>query len=331
MYSQTKLSKGEDNSISSNKIYKEIDIKYGSEIKMESNFELKYTESHKLKDIENFLIEFYICKKNSNIYYDTNKDLAYYNKDILRIFEEMFSVYKNEDYEKIVNMVNLKLYEAYLNEPNYEKIRHEALDGSESSYLESNRMNIHNIEENKYNKSKFLNITRYHFLKEIFKDNKIDNGGIIDNTLILSKLSNAIEDESICLSKLSNISKFDYTNNDNNEDNANLEITFKEISKSNFNLNDSPIFQSKKVDFLEEKFLADKINVNQNVKKPIEKKPVRNNSFIVNKFYININNSPNKKDKGQNQLLKYIYNNIYNDSQSEDIPNHISSNEYDNL
>ena len=328
LYSLSKLSKGEDNSITTHKLYKEIDIKYGHEIKIESIFDMKYSEPYKLKEIEKFFLEFYMSRKNINIYHDVNKDLVYFNKDLLRIIEDIYSAYHNEGFDKIINVINFKLYELYLNEPNYEKIKHEALQGSDSSYIE----NYKNNEEFSYKNSKYLNITRYFILKEIFKDNT-ENGGIIENTLILSKLSNAVEDESISLSKLSNFSKFDYANDDDKFDyKENFEITFKETN-SNFKLSVSPIYQPKKIDDLldEENTDMNKKELKEIESKSFEKNKVRNNSCIINQYYININNATNKLDKGQNQILKYIYHNVFNESQNDDIPNHISSNEYENI
>lgn len=118
IYSQNKLSRHNDTetSITPHKNYKEIDIIYGSEIKNSNNIEFRYTEPKKLKEIERFFIEFFISTTNKfDLFYHTNHDIKYFDNSLILIIDEIINQNKNATLENIVNKINNKFYENYLN------------------------------------------------------------------------------------------------------------------------------------------------------------------------------------------------------------------------
>jgi hypothetical protein len=213
----------------SNKHYKEYEIMYGTEIRNSTTIDFRYTEPKKLKDIDNFFINFFISINDSTIFCDNTMDLKYFNHELINKIDEVISSNKNLSFENLISKINSKLHDSYLNGCNFEKINVYALCDMTDNSVSSSR--IETIKEKNTLASHF-NIQKDFILKEIFKqDNvKLENEKE-DNTLLLSKLSDdniGNYDLSMAFSRVSNISKID-----NNANQISFNVTAMNMTVSN--------------------------------------------------------------------------------------------------
>jgi hypothetical protein len=175
VYSQKKLSRVSDNSDQPiPKGYKEIDLLYGADVKNNSNIEFRYSEPKKLQEIEKFLIEFYISiRTNSNVYYDINHELKYFDYSIITLINEILVTHrenwnrepenlKTSTIDSLISKINIKLYENYTNMKNNgaEKILNEELKPIE----------LNSIERDTNNSINFLLIKKENILRELFSE-----------------------------------------------------------------------------------------------------------------------------------------------------------------
>jgi hypothetical protein len=169
MYSQKKLSRMTENSEQHiiSKVYKEIDILYGSEVKNNNNIEFRYTEPKKLQDIEKFFIEFYISiRNNSDIFHDINHELKYFDFSIITTINEILINHKQQtvgptNIDVLIQRINTKLYENYLN-----------MKMNGAGERQSIDMDYEKLEKEKEvngNNSNFLLINKEYILRELFK------------------------------------------------------------------------------------------------------------------------------------------------------------------
>jgi hypothetical protein len=175
----------QDNTIT-NKTYKEIEIVYGSDIKS-SSIEFRYSEPKKLQEIEKFFIEFYISvRNNSDVYYNMNHELTYFDYSIIYTINEILVAHKNminhpNIVEFIISKINTRLYENYmkmkLNGANkisiVDKQRDREVDLKAKGDKDSNR-GLANMS--------FLYISKDTILNEMFKDhdNELNNYHEVD-------------------------------------------------------------------------------------------------------------------------------------------------------
>lgn len=116
VYSQKKLSRMTENQEQQlTKGYKEIDLLFGCDIKTNSNLDFRYSEPKKLQQIEKFLIEFLISIRSIDIFRDPNlnRELKYFNYDIIKAINSVPSDNGNSTIESLLNKINAKLHEIY--------------------------------------------------------------------------------------------------------------------------------------------------------------------------------------------------------------------------
>lgn len=79
---------------------KEFDILYAQELRNDKNIEFKYSEPQKMIDLGCFMKEFFICRKNCDLFNDENYKLSYFNQEINKIIDE--SVKYSKDLETAI-------------------------------------------------------------------------------------------------------------------------------------------------------------------------------------------------------------------------------------
>jgi hypothetical protein len=239
VYSQNKLSRSnEDNSVMMQKHYKEYDIMYGTEIRNSTTIDFRYTEPKKLKDIDNFFINFFMSINDSTIFCDSGMDLRYINNELITKIDDVISNNKNLSFDALISKINAKLYDSYLNSCNYEKINVDAFCDMTDNSVSSSR--IETKEKNTLAANFIIN--KDFILKEIFKQEKvkIENDkekDKEDNTLMLSKLSDdnlGYYDVSMAFSRVSNISKIENNNNNANQISFNATALNMTVSNGDF-------------------------------------------------------------------------------------------------
>jgi hypothetical protein len=198
VYSQKKLSRMSENSDQhlTHKGYKEIDLFYGSEVKNNNNIEFRYTEPRKLQEIEKFFIEFFISIRNStDIYYDVNHELKYFDYSIITAINEilishrenltkengannnngnlsspnenqLLSREKLNSIESLITKINNKLYENFLSmRSNTTGNERSQNDNDDLKPIELNTNNYERDTNSSYN---FLLIKKENILTEMF-------------------------------------------------------------------------------------------------------------------------------------------------------------------
>lgn len=117
LYSTKKLSRNSDSNEGSiiNKLYKEIDILYGTEIKNNPNIEFRYIEPTKLQEIERFFFEFYVSTSSSmDLFYDINHEIKYFDYFLLNKVGEILVHNKTLPHEIIIQKVIGYLFELHV-------------------------------------------------------------------------------------------------------------------------------------------------------------------------------------------------------------------------
>jgi hypothetical protein len=195
-----------------------MDIIYGGEIKNSTDIEFRYTDPKKLKEVEKFFIEFYLSNRvNTEIFYENNHELKYFNYNIISIIEEVVSGYRGLGFETIMAKINTKLREIYMSNPEGERFKYYEGEESDNESAGVQKRNVMNNSDINNLNTNFLNIKKEFIIREVFRDNdniRIENGLTkgnqthTDNTLYLSKLSDdPNNDHSLQFSnKMSNIS-----------------------------------------------------------------------------------------------------------------------------
>jgi len=171
IFSQNKLSRNTE----SERFYKEFQVTYGSDIKLNVNIDFIYQEPKKLKEIEKFFLEFFILtKQNEDFFYNVNHDLKYLDYSLFAIMDEVLNTEKisfsssNNDLnnpnspnnslnnnglliENILFKINNLYYEFYLNSTDYEKVR---ISDDNSNDIFSNNKNTNLNDTTQYNLNK---------------------------------------------------------------------------------------------------------------------------------------------------------------------------------
>lgn len=110
IYTQNKLSRSSENESNIiSKGYKEIDILLGTDMKNNPTNEFKYAEPKKLKQIEEFFIEFFIVKKQNFhcFYYDLNsKFIKYFDHELINIINEIIEKERNKKKVSLPLLIN---------------------------------------------------------------------------------------------------------------------------------------------------------------------------------------------------------------------------------
>jgi len=146
----------------------------GSDIKNNSNIEFRYSEPKKLQEIEKFFIEFFISIRNNlDIFCNFNHELKYLEYSMISTINEILINNKQNldksknSFEAILNKINIKLYEDYLNFNN-------------SEVSQKKNLSLTNFDEKKKDEDKkstkekeipsYLKITKMNILKELFNN-----------------------------------------------------------------------------------------------------------------------------------------------------------------
>jgi len=165
VFSQSKLSRNTENDRS----YKEFQISYGSDIKLNTNIDFIYHEPKKLKEIEKFFLEFFILtKQNDDFFYDLNHELKYVDYTLLAIIDEAIShekisfstVINNNNnsnnlnltnngfiIENILFKINNIYYELYINGNDHEKLKIQDDNFSNEYYFNNRNTNFNNLND----------------------------------------------------------------------------------------------------------------------------------------------------------------------------------------
>ena len=163
-----------------NKVYKEIDILYGTEIKNNPNIEFRYIEPTKLQEIERFFFEFYISiSTNMELFFDLNHEIKYLDYTILNKMGEI--LLNNKNYARDAIMIKINNY--YHENLNKNKI----LTNSNSEKLK--------ISNNPYH---FMGLSKETHISEYFKEHQNNDRSVLDVTLNLSKIEE-IKAQDICI------------------------------------------------------------------------------------------------------------------------------------
>lgn len=163
IYHQNKLSRCNDNetSLSTSKHYREIEILYGSEIKNSSNIEFRYSEPTKLKELEKYLIEYYLSNVNKlGLFYNNSHEPKYFENSLLLEIDQILNINKTDSTEQILNKIDTKFLDLFNTEEN--KLN------NLNKLIPSNKEDTNSDFENPEN-TNFLIISRSLFLKEFYK------------------------------------------------------------------------------------------------------------------------------------------------------------------
>lgn len=203
IYSQKKLSRGNENETEIIKTYKEIDILYGTEIKDHPDIEFKYVEPKKLIEIESFFIELYMCfYTNSDLFYHKNPKINFFNDPLMwKINEFVNSNVKNFQIETLYNKLNNYLHEFHMKTKNITQQQQKFSKEVKGSSTSSNVF-CFNIDE---------------IVKEFFKDiDKKLNTSRLDATINLSKIDDIYYDQND--NSIDFLQKIAFTDNKHEED-----------------------------------------------------------------------------------------------------------------
>lgn len=117
VYSKKKLSRMPENPEQQIvKGYKEIDLLYGCDIKANASLDFRYSTPEMLRQIEQFLIEFLISLRNTDVFRDPhfNRELKYFDYSIITAINSVPSDNSNSTIENMITKINMKLKEMYL-------------------------------------------------------------------------------------------------------------------------------------------------------------------------------------------------------------------------
>jgi len=123
--SQNKLSrKPIDEEIVMSQKYREIDILYGHEFRENHEIDVIYPEPKKLREIEKFLVEFFLSIVNKdNKFYNVSHELKYFDYYLLSIIDEIANKFITTNYDTILKNILIKFYEIYTNATETENVR----------------------------------------------------------------------------------------------------------------------------------------------------------------------------------------------------------------
>ena len=154
LYYQKKLSRNMENNLLDQEIkYKEIDLLFGSDIKVNQNLEFKYGAPKKLQHIEKFFEEFFITNRNGFGIFrvNNNKKFRYVNYNIINIVNSV-PVSNNVNINRLFEDINKRLEEEYDKEINTKKEKelmnnnkdNESKDESQDEDEDENEEKIYN-------------------------------------------------------------------------------------------------------------------------------------------------------------------------------------------
>jgi len=266
IFSQNKLSRNTEN----DKLYKEFQISYGSDIKLNTNIDFIYHEPKKLREIEKFFLEFFIfTKQNEEFFYDLNHDLKYIDFSLLAIINEVMTKEKitinsennkNNKNNKIHNpsnpnnkatlienilfKINNLYYEIYVNGTEYEKMKIQDDNYSNDIYPNNKYTNYNNLNDtspnNNNNNRQYINTGN---MNHILINNNSDSVTIqtfnanflqINKELFFKEISKITNNFAyLSMNKFHNINSYFY--NCNKNDNT-LILSKNEISNPNYGL-----------------------------------------------------------------------------------------------
>ena len=108
VYSKKKLSRMPENPEQQIvKGYKEIDLLYGCDIKANASLDFRYSTPEMLRQIEQFLIEFLISLRNTDVFRDPhfNRELKYFDYSIITAINSVPSDNSNSTIENMITSV----------------------------------------------------------------------------------------------------------------------------------------------------------------------------------------------------------------------------------
>ena len=223
IYSQSKLSRNE-----TEKIYKEFEIIYGSEIHKDINhIEYKFNEPKLLKEIEMFFIEFFFSTNpNFGFFFYPKSDLKYFSSELIRdinnCIQDETKDNKNNIYDEVVfRKISNYLYQEFLQTHNLENKKKEDMfnyiKDSQDSDLDINPIKI---KEDKYytdddstiRKNEMISTYQWNFLTSTKNINLFQLSKKYSLQILFSnmKINPEINPEDITI----NLSKSNITDND---------------------------------------------------------------------------------------------------------------------
>ena len=274
VYSQSKISR---NDSEGNKIpYKEFDIIYGSEMNKEtSHIEYRYKEPKLLKEIECFLIEFFLSANNAfGFFYYPKHEMKCFCPDIIKIIEDNNDNLSANSHDKIIGKITNILYEEYLKIKEKERYLKEEVPKVNNNFVNMDDINLHlngGFNDTNLLKNEMISNYQWNFLSKATVSNLFQ----ISKKLCLEILFGILNDAPLL-----------------NLNEATINLTKLE-DKSDANLNNDKISELIRKDF-SGITRNKKLIINQN----------SNNIFDESLFNLNISVIPSKEVKPQNKKKK---------------------------
>lgn len=274
VYSQSKISR---NDSEGNKIpYKEFDIIYGSEMNKEgSHIEYRYKEPKLLKEIECFLIEFFLSSNDAfGFFYYPKQEMKCFCPDIIKIIEENNDNLIVNSPDKTIGKITNALYEEYLKLKEKERYLKEDSPRLNNNFVNMDDINLHlngGFNDTTLLKNEMISNYQWNFLSKTTVSHLFQ----ISKKLCLEILFGAPNDAPLL-----------------NLNEATINLTKLE-DKSEANLNGDKISELIKKDF-SGITRNKKLILNQN----------SNNLFDESLFNLNISVIPSKETKPQNKKKK---------------------------
>ena len=275
IYYQSKLSRGNNNSISINheNKYKEVDLVFGSFFGENGEMDLKYVMPKKLGNIEKFMEEFFITTRNSDLFKlnEPLKEFKYFNYCIINIINSISIDTIKTPLQSIIEYINEKIKEKYKEEYEKGKKKKSKKDtiSEENNYRDSITIKTNKKSSNDSidNSDKIFLLDKYILYNELFPNTKEKFTTIQNNfSTIKSNNKNIINILRESDSSFKNDNNFNMQRNYKEEKNNIVKMNTKTITLTSYSNLISKEEKSSNKDIFQDFSLISSINKKDNNK-----------------------------------------------------------------
>ena len=275
IYYQSKLSRGNNNSISINheNKYKEVDLVFGSFFGENGEMDLKYVMPKKLGNIEKFMEEFFITTRNSDLFKlnEPLKEFKYFNYCIINIINSISIDTIKTPLQSIIEYINEKIKEKYKEEYKNGKKKKSKKDtiSEENNYRDSITIKSNKKSSNDSidNSDKIFLLDKNILYNELFPNTKEKFTTIQNNfSTIKSNNKNIINILRESDSSFKNNNNFNMQKNNNEEKNKIVKMNTKTITLTSYSNLISKEEETSNKDIFQDFSLISSINKKDNNK-----------------------------------------------------------------
>ena len=275
IYYQSKLSRGNNNSISINheNKYKEVDLVFGSFFGENGEMDLKYVMPKKLGNIEKFMEEFFITTRNSDLFKlnEPLKEFKYFDYFIISVINSISIDTIKTPLQSIIEYINEKIKEKYKEEYKNGKKKKSKKDtiSEENNYRDSITIKSNKKSSNDSidNSDKIFLLDKNILYNELFPNTKEKFTTIQNNfSTIKSNNKNIINILRESDSSFKNNNNFNMQKNNNEEKNKIVKMNTKTITLTSYSNLISKEEETSNKDIFQDFSLISSINKKDNNK-----------------------------------------------------------------